>query len=1110
MNSEATLEFCRARSRPIFDADDGTFLGTASVIATNCLLTCEHCINDRERIKDNEKVFSVAFRIPCTDTVLLESSFPQDMTYFVASSDEARIGEEVFIYGYRKRDGEFNDVVILTEIGSLGDRKLSDNCKTHQVYGFGKRYLLEFGMSGGVVLRRSTFEMIGYIIGYDHPLNEDRKDDVFVSISSVIAKSPLLKKRLTYSHQQRASRINLARRLLSLSGFAVNVVQLGTEPGLDECLVCARGEGVLQNIILIITATSEQNHNTNSLKELYSHTYEYTKHLDTHFDHIFVLVDEGMPFDASLHFIVTIEDLIKSTPINSTFNNGDTGLIAGQFLPRFVIDTVEELPVLAAEFIKKAVENGIKLIVVTGSVGSGKSTVITNFLSTSKDRMVTGDNQAPVTFEIDLLNDIDGRIPKGKKDASGPVVVSLIGFDLLWTMGDTTKTLRKIRLIILELNKNFKDWTILLSISLIHERTKLILNPVLTFMDNVGPYKIIELLPLSPENVKNALLFELGASEGNAWWNTIVSSQEIFQIAQWPTGLSVLLDRVVQASWSHHKANQIEVIAALVNGFLGRLSGNTQGLPPSATINFLIALAEEINATQKMRVSIEYARKIYANIAPQTHNIHAIAISDLIVPGLIMQSGSPDTLEFESPIYLHYLLSLAVIKSLKVGNLGIANPLFHRRMPIALLGDVIQLGIEEKQIWNLIKSTIGGKNDEVGFIGGNCISLLRLLKIDFKGCQFANCYLRGGIFTGCDLSNADFTGATLIDVGLANSTLNNTKFSGTDLNRADLKSGCTIYQLKSNCSNVYAATSSRHLVRIKAKRDKVHISNIDGFSDAVFAVALSVSNDLVVAGGQDGTIRGWCLTNNEPRFILRGHFSDIRSLAFVDNRIISGSVDGQVNVWSPWSSSLLNSFSLCGGEIWSLEMINENMVAVICDRNHLHIMSLIDGKVVKKYNLPNRYTRRLYIDHKSNRLFVGCKESIWMLDIKDHTSLLIKLPHPFVRTIFRTQSNEYLIGGAYSKILCANEDFTEFNNVSNSGKDYISDFTEYTNGTVLCSGAGGRLLLLKRTSLGWAQIKDFGLLDGNFQLNAVGADFQEAKNIPADRKKMLSERGALI
>jgi len=375
----------------------------------------------------------------------------------------------------------------------------------------------------------------------------------------------------------------------------------------------------------------------------------------------------------------------------------------------------------------------------------------------------------------------------------------------------------------------------------------------------------------------------------------------------------------------------------------------------------------------------------------------------------------------------------------------------------------------------------------------------------------ANCDLRGGIFTGCDLSDADFTDATLVDVGLANSNLKGANFAESDLTRADLKSGCTVYQLASHSDRVYAATSTRHLVRIDhADHGSVLITDVGGFSDAVFAVALSVREDLVVAGGQDGTIRGWDLVNNEPKLILRGHFSDIRSLTFAGSRIISGSVDGQVNIWSPWSAALINSFSLCGGEIWSLGMLNATTAAILCDRNHLHLMSILDGTLLETYDLPHGHTRRLIIDSKSNRLFVGGQKCIWMLDLRDRKDRLIEVPHPFVRTVFRTHSNGFLIGGAYSIVLWANEDFSDFSEVSINGKDYIADFAEYTNDTVLGSGAGGWLFLLERGSQGWVQKEDLGLLDSSFKLNVLGADFRKAKNVPEERKKMIAAEGALI
>jgi uncharacterized protein YjbI with pentapeptide repeats len=1038
------------------------------------------------------------------------------MPHFIVSSEEAQMGDKVIIYGYRIRDGSVNDVVMLTDIGSLSDRKLSENCETHQVYGFGKRYLVESGMSGGVVLQAATLEIIGYVLGYDHPHNEDRKDDVFVALHTAIIRNPILRKLVTFSHQRRAIRTNLARRLLSLAGFAVNVERLGDEPGLDECLVCSRGEGVLKNIVLIIIATSEQMWNAKNLKELHLLLKVRAQTRNIHFDRAFVVVEPDIIDDKSLDFTITLEDLRHATPtsLQVDFSDGNlktTGLITGTFLPRSVVHGYSDPPEPAIEAITNCVRNGVKLIVLTGLVDSGKSTVIANFRSIAEARMLDGDIHSPSTHELDLTTDFIDKIPRGKQTDAGPIMVSLIGFDSMWLSGDSAKTLRKLRLIVSELEKRFCDWSIILSISGGLEQTKRIIGSALKDIEQIGDFTILELLPLSPDVVKKALLFELGAADGNAWWKTVESSQEIFQIAQWPTGLSVLLDRVVQASWSDHLANQIEVIGAIVNGFLGRISRSTEDLPPFATLNFLVALAEEINATQNMQVSVDRARRIYSEVVPQTHSIHAIAVTDVLVPGLISHSLSPGSVGFESPIFFHYLLSLAILKRLKSSDLTNTNPLFHRRMPVALLKDVVQLGIDEEQLWRLVKATKGKKTNEVGFIGGNCISLLRLINADFRNCQLGHCNLQGGIFTDCNLFEADLSGAILVDVGLANSDIQSANFSDSDLTRADLKSGCTVYQLSAHCGQVYGATSSRHLVRINlADRDSEFITDISGFSDAVFAVAVSVNENLLVAGGQDGTIRGWDLTNNEPKFILRGHFSDIRSIAFADSMIISGSVDGQVNVWSPWSLTLINSFRLCGGEIWSLAMLDVNTAAVQCDRNHVHIISVVDGTEINVYDLPHDYTRRLIFDSKSNRIFIGGIESIWMLDLKNHKKRLIKVDHPSVRTVFPTNNDGYLIGGAYGIVLWSNKEFSYFKEVYRNDKDYIADFAPYSDDTVLGSGAGGWLFLLEKSPKGWTLKEDLGALDSRYKLYATGANFRGAKGIPDERKSRLKDAGAVF
>lgn len=324
-----------------------------------------------------------------------------------------------------------------------------------------------------------------------------------------------------------------------------------------------------------------------------------------------------------------------------------------------------------------------------------------------------------------------------------------------------------------------------------------------------------------------------------------------------------------------------------------------------------------------------------------------------------------------------------------------------------------------------------------------------------------------------------------------------------------MKTGCTIYQLVTRGKRTYAATSLRRLVCIDHSREPFETSEISGFTDSVFSVALSEKNGLLIAGGQDGTIRGWDCDGSEPKFVLRGHFSDVRSIAFMDNVVVSGAVDGQINLWAPWSATLLRSFNVCGAQIWSLAVIGLSSVAVLCDHGHLHIMDLLDGSESGRYALPPGHGRFLIRDDVLESVIVGGEGFIWSLNTRDWTHMRIPVPHPSVRAIVKAGNDEFLMGGAYGMIVLATGRFTQFRCIRDVGNDYVSSFTMLDENRVLAGDAAGRLFVLERISFSWLETATLTVLSHRPELFAEKADFRYAKNVSIERMTRLALAGAL-
>ena len=65
--------------------------------------------------------------------------------------------------------------------------------------------------------------------------------------------------------------------------------------------------------------------------------------------------------------------------------------------------------------------------------------------------------------------------------------------------------------------------------------------------------------------------------------------------------------------------------------------------------------------------------------------------------------------------------------------------------------------------------------------------------------------------------------------------------------------------------------------------------------------SFDVHGDIVASGGYDGDGRVWGLENMECLHVLKGHESQIYSVAFDGTRIVTGSLDRTARVWEPKS-----------------------------------------------------------------------------------------------------------------------------------------------------------------------------------------------------------------
>lgn len=86
-----------------------------------------------------------------------------------------------------------------------------------------------------------------------------------------------------------------------------------------------------------------------------------------------------------------------------------------------------------------------------------------------------------------------------------------------------------------------------------------------------------------------------------------------------------------------------------------------------------------------------------------------------------------------------------------------------------------------------------------------------------------------------------------------------------------------------------------------APADLRALATLTGHSAAVLAIGFSADGQLLVSGGEDGTLRVWDIAQERQKAMLRGHSNAVLTCAFSPHdadQIISGSADQQLRVWS--------------------------------------------------------------------------------------------------------------------------------------------------------------------------------------------------------------------
>lgn len=421
-------------------------------------------------------------------------------------------------------------------------------------------------------------------------------------------------------------------------------------------------------------------------------------------------------------------------------------------------------------------------------------------------------------------------------------------------------------------------------------------------LQRIREYSSVYLKNWSLSDCKRYLMKRYGIQ-----WNDIASkiftSFHLFEIFQTPLFATELCNVIDNGITKH-----ADIFNALINSWIEK---NYYFLYLNTTIK--LSIIEKIACTLYYKNSLTFSEnelnEIIDSCSVRAENIDKYK-TDILTSSFIVRDKD-DNYRFSHYSIMEYFIARVLEREVIDINQNKIQPskkfYFSRRKLTSgiyqFLSDLIE---NEEVLLKIVKMTKNKSFSDTGYIGSNCISILRCKGTNLSNNDFSHCVLVDSDFRSIDLSGSSFEAANLYTTNFDNCILDNTNFVDAELSYSSIKCFSGIFDFVIiDQSKLLLATMQNmiFLFDIKEKYAKI-VTSIH--NDSIWTLHQSNNKSWLFSGGRDHRLFMWN-NNGELIRIFDGHSDNIWKISssYNDTYVASCSSDKTIKVWNIGSSAAL-------------------------------------------------------------------------------------------------------------------------------------------------------------------------------------------------------------